>query len=208
MAVCIKCKSYCKEDHKYCKKCYENIKFVCSECKKQMFEEDNYFIIYSDFKNVNQKAFVICNECRKKILKIKLNINKNKTNKSKKNEDIRIKYVAKYRADDGHIVRSRGEIIIDNYLFKNNISHVYEKKVYNNEKPEEECTTDFYLPQYDTYIEFWGIENNENYNTIKLYKENIYKKNNYKIINVYSENLDSGLDDYLTKELLKIKKSI
>lgn len=188
------------------KKCHENIKFVCSECKKNMFEKDNYYIIYSNFNNVNQKEFVICNECRKNYLKIKLN-SKTKIKQKNLNEDIRNKYEAKYRTDDGHIVRSRGEIIIDNYLFKNYISHVYEKKVFNKETPEDECTTDFYLPQYDTYIEFWGMENNENYNSIKLFKEKIYKFNNYKIINVYPENLDNGLDDYLTKELLKIKKS-
>lgn len=42
--------------------------------------------------------------------------------------DYRKKYLPEFRADDGHYVRSQGEMIIDNWLYNNNYLHEYEKK--------------------------------------------------------------------------------
>ncbi|HHX80371.1 MAG TPA: hypothetical protein GX692_04855 [Acholeplasmataceae bacterium] len=99
-------------------------------------------------------------------------------------------------------------MIVDNYFFTNNISHIYEKKVFNKNNPEENCTCDFYIPKYNAYIEIWGYEDDPKYEEQKIFKEKIYQSNNIKIINIYPKNIDSGIDDFLIKELLKYESLI
>lgn len=54
-----------------------------------------------------------------------------KEEKSKKNADspigFRDKFEAKHRAADGHYVRSRAEMLIDNWLYMSEIVHAYEQ---------------------------------------------------------------------------------
>jgi len=66
-------------------------------------------------------------------------------------EDFRLRYPAKFRTEDGHYVRSKSELIIDNWLHGHRIPHEYEKQI-----PNEFMTCDFHLPDHDIYIEFWG----------------------------------------------------
>ncbi|MFC4022319.1 glycerol kinase [Oceanobacillus longus] len=54
----------------------------------------------------------------------------------------REKFVAKHRSADGHYVRSRAEMLIDNWLYMSEIAHAYERKL----PIEEDVYTDFYLP--------------------------------------------------------------
>ena len=65
--------------------------------------------------------------------------------------------VQEYLANDGHRVRSQGELIIDNMLFASEIPHVYEKRVQVN---GQFLRCDFYLPPSGTrrevYVEYWG----------------------------------------------------
>jgi hypothetical protein len=62
------------------------------------------------------------------------------------------------RTDDGHWVRSRGEAMIDSWLYNHDILHAYEKRI-----PfiEEKIFADFYIPNGDFYIEYWGMNSNE-----------------------------------------------
>ena len=57
-------------------------------------------------------------------------------------QDFREKFPAKYRATDGHLVRSRAEMIIDNWLYMSGIVHAVERKL----PIEEDVYCDFYLP--------------------------------------------------------------
>jgi hypothetical protein len=43
--------------------------------------------------------------------------------------EFREKFVAKHRAADGHYVRSRAEMLIDNWLYMSEIVHAYERKL-------------------------------------------------------------------------------
>ena len=67
--------------------------------------------------------------------------------------NFREKFEAKHRTKDGHYVRSRAEMLIDNALYDYGLVHAYEKKL----SIEEEVYTDFYLPNGKVYIEFWGV---------------------------------------------------
>lgn len=89
-----------------------------------------------------------------------------------------------YICKDGHKVRSKSERIIDDYLFENKISHAYEKVLDVDGTEEHEIKPDFYLNDYDAYLEHWGYDEKENprYGKIKRYKLDIYEKMGLTII--------------------------
>ena len=110
----------------------------------------------------------------------------------------REKFEAKHRTADGHYVRSRAEMLIDNWLYMSEIVHAYERKL----PVEEDLYCDFYLPVGKVYIEYWGMENDERYKERKKVKLDIYNKYGFKLIEL--EDLDiQNLDDILPKKLLK-----
>jgi len=76
-----------------------------------------------------------------------------------------------YRTKDGHWVRSRAEVIIDNMLYDYGLVHAYERKV----PIEEELYSDFYLPDGKIYLEYWGMEDDPKYMERKNAKLAIYK---------------------------------
>lgn len=115
-----------------------------------------------------------------------------------KQESIREKYEANHRTKDGHYVRSRAEVIIDDTLYDYGLVHAYEKKV----PIEEELYTDFYLPNGKVYIEFWGMEKDPKYLERKKVKKELYDKYELKLIELSDEDI-LNLDDHLPKKLLK-----
>lgn len=64
----------------------------------------------------------------------------------------------------GEIVKSYGELEIANFLFSNNIQYEYEKEYkYDTINDDyQQYYPDFYLPEYDIYIEYFGIDENNN----------------------------------------------
>ncbi len=61
---------------------------------------------------------------------------------------------------DGDFVRSKAEREIDNFLFSNRIWHIYEK-TYHAPNSEIPYKADFYLPDYNLYIEYFGMKTPE-----------------------------------------------
>ncbi|MBQ3639960.1 MAG: hypothetical protein II955_05520, partial [Clostridia bacterium] len=97
-------------------------------------------------------------------------------------------YTGKYTTDDGHVVKSQPEREIDNYLFKNKISHKYEKEVPYGPEKEQVITPDFYLEDKKIYIEYWGYgPENKKYRNIKKFKLPIYREKGLTVICVYQE---------------------
>ena len=69
--------------------------------------------------------------------------------------NFRTKFEATFRTEDGHMVRSKAEQIIDNWLYHKGIVHAYERRV----PIEEEVYCDFFIPLgQKVWIEFWGLE--------------------------------------------------
>ena len=93
------------------------------------------------------------------------------------------------KCKDGHIVRSKSEMAIDNYLYDHNIKHAYEKPYPISAKKEEDLHPDFYLPEYDLYIEHWGYANKANYKEEKDYKTRIYNRNKTTVIGTTEEDM-------------------
>ena len=88
-----------------------------------------------------------------------------------------------YKCDDGRKVRSKSEKIISDFLFKYGIRTVYEKAVYYYPNESETITLhpDFYLPDYDFYIEHNGVDT-KSYKANKKKTEEMYKSLGYKVI--------------------------
>ena len=120
-------------------------------------------------------------------------------------EDYRKKYEAKFRCQDGHYVRSQGEMHIDNWLYMNGIAHAYERKL----PVEEDLISDFYIQKdgIRVFIEYWGMESNERYAERKRIKKEIYKKYDFNLIELNPDDI-KNLDDIMPRKLLDNKISI
>ena len=105
--------------------------------------------------------------------------------------------------EDGHYVRSLAEMTIDNWLYKHGFIHSYEKKCFFQNTESITVICDFYIPDFNVYIEYWGKYDKE-YIARKKAKQKIYNENNIKLINVDFENM-KNLNDYLKKSLNKYK---
>jgi hypothetical protein len=108
--------------------------------------------------------------------------------------------IRNFKCIDGHIVKSKGELIIDNYLYLNGIQHIYEKKV---RIKGHKIKTDWYLPQYNTFIEYWGYYGNE-YMKRKKEKLKLYHQTRLKLISIENEmfqNIYYHLNKFLKKKI-------
>ena len=110
------------------------------------------------------------------------------------------------KAKDGRFVRSLSEKVILDYFFDNYIRVVYEKSIpYTNEKGEEkELHPDFYLKDYDLYIEFNGLTN-KTYLKMKNYVSKIYQEKGLKVEILESSDIDD-IERTMEKLLTKYQK--
>jgi len=113
-------------------------------------------------------------------------------------KEFRDKFKANYRSTDGHMVRSKAEMLIDNWLYMAEIVHAYERKL----PIEEDVYSDFYIPSGKVYIEYWGLEEDPKYKQRKEKKINLYKKYGFNLIELRDHEVQN-LDDHLPKMLLK-----
>lgn len=103
------------------------------------------------------------------------------------------------KTKQGDIVKSIGEKTIANYLFNNNIKYIYEKPItvnkFENNTRKIIMYCDFYLLQYKTYIEYWGLVNVNDtklqlkYRNKMIWKQQQYYQQNLKLINIYPTDL-------------------
>ncbi|MCD4705262.1 hypothetical protein K8R66_04270, partial [bacterium] len=114
----------------------------------------------------------------------------------KKLQNIDFNVKKSYKCKDTHMVRSSGEVRIDDWLSENKIKHTCEEKL----PISELLYCDWYLPEYDVYIEFWGSVHKKDNRAHRRHKEKIYKNNGLKLINIEDEDL-INLNDRLNHEL-------
>lgn len=120
------------------------------------------------------------------------------SNQEKLQPSFREKFEATHRATDGHMVRSKAEMLIDNWLYMFRVVHAYERRL----PVEEELYCDFYIPEGNVYIEYWGMESNPKYQARKQVKLEIYKKYGFNLIELSDDHV-RNLDDHLPRLLLK-----
>ena len=144
---------------------------------------------YNDFTEQKENKCLLCDNdsgkylfCKKcysqyhgKTLLLKITCDQNQ-----KLELLNESYEGVYTCKDGHIVKSKSEREIDNYLFEHKIAHAYEKALIIN---GETFKPDFYLKDMDIYIEHWGYNSdNEEYTRRKEYKLPKYKEKGITLI--------------------------
>ncbi|MFX0011607.1 MAG: hypothetical protein ACFE9R_14940, partial [Candidatus Hermodarchaeota archaeon] len=91
-----------------------------------------------------------------------------------------------FRSIDGHKVRSKGELIIDNFLYLSGLKHDYEKKLTTNFGI---IVPDWYLPSLDIYIEYWGFSG-ERYERRKKEKLDFYERAKLIVISIDNSMFD------------------
>lgn len=109
----------------------------------------------------------------------------------------------------GEKVKSRSEKRIADYLFHNNIIYEYEKPALTGGWifKHKIGNPDFYLTEYDVYIEYWGLVNAHNrrvkaeYTRIMKWKMAQYHKNKIKFISIYPDNM--GNFDWIFRAKLR-----
>lgn len=118
-------------------------------------------------------------------------------------------------------VKSYGEMDIANFLTENNVEYIYEHPYKIDTRTHEygQYYPDFYLPQYDIYIEYFGINRNhqvpdyfhgngektasESYNEQIEWKRQLHQQNNTTLIECYAyEKFEGILLDNLKQQLL------
>ncbi len=85
---------------------------------------------------------------------------------------------------DGHKVRSSYEAQIDNFLSSNGIAHKTNERIRKNQK----YLYDFYIPEVDLYIEYWGLIRYKKYAQKEKKKKSLYRKHNLQLISIYPGN--------------------
>jgi hypothetical protein len=101
------------------------------------------------------------------------------------------------KSPDGHVVRSNAELIIDLWLNYHSIKHEYEPRI--NTSKKNYIVADFYLPEYDCYLEYWGLDGDTDYEKRKEIKIKAYKDLNLRLVSIYQEDLKNL--DALLKEI-------
>lgn len=133
----------------------------------------------------------LCYECwlknKKKTAKKSSNYKSSEIETEETN--FRSKFPATFRTEDGHLVRSKAEQIIDNWLYHKGIAHAYERRV----PIEEEVYCDFFIPiGRKVWIEYWGLEERDYLKRKELKKKfyQMHKKNLIELTDRDIENLD------------------
>jgi predicted nuclease of restriction endonuclease-like RecB superfamily len=93
----------------------------------------------------------------------------------------------KFTCADNHVVRSKGEMIIDNWLTEQGIQHEYEKKISVHGHP---IKYDWYLPKTNAYVEYWGFHG-KTYMARKKEKINLYQSDHLTLISIEDKDLEN-----------------
>lgn len=113
--------------------------------------------------------------------------------------------IAENRAIDGHLCLSAQEVSIDDYLFTHSILHAYNKPVKEIPETERAVVADWFIPigKKGVYIEYWGIDNKQEYEENKEEKQALYKKYNIPLIEINKNDIKDtqSLETFLYRQL-------
>jgi len=100
-------------------------------------------------------------------------------------------------ARDGTVVQSEGERRIADWLTAHGLAYRYDAKF--RIIAEFQIRPDFYLPELDVYIEYWGLDTPQ-YKMSMYKKQTLYQQEGKRLISVYPQDLP-GLDRLLAAKL-------
>ena len=157
----------------------QKLEKTCSKCGRKV-ESDEYAR--------SMKAFsrIYCDHCFDEVYIMR------------RNYDTKVDLKKTIKTNDGCLVQSDGERIIANFLHQNSIQYRYDERIRIIEGYA--IRPDFYLPEFDIYIEYWGMDTVD-YKIGMLIKKKLYQQQEKKLLSV------SFKDKHNLVELLKQKLS-
>ena len=100
-------------------------------------------------------------------------------------------------ARDGTVVQSKGERRIAEWLAAQGLAYRYDAKF--RIIGEFQIRPDFYLPELDVYIEYWGMDTPQ-YKMSMYKKQTLYQQEGKRLISIYPKDL-ATLDGLLVSKL-------
>ena len=123
----------------------------------------------------------------------------------RRNFDTKVELNKTIRTKDGTLVQSDGERKIGEWLSQNNMTYRYDERFRIIEGMA--IRPDFYLPEFDVYIEYWGMDTAD-YKIGMLKKQKLYQQEGKKLISLYpndkndlDQTLKPKLESYIKKRL-------
>ncbi|MCK5853477.1 HEAT repeat domain-containing protein [bacterium] len=146
-------------------------------------------IVNSDEYARSMKAFnrIYCDKCFDEVYL------------KRRNFDTNVELNKKIRTNDGNFVQSLGEQKIADWLTNHNILYRYDQRY--RIISDFAVRPDFYLPEFDIYIEYWGMDTPD-YKIGMLKKLKLYQQEGKKLLSLYPKdknNLDSIMKQKLSK---------
>ncbi len=134
----------------------------------------------------SQKAFQrpFCNYCFDEVFL------------ERRNFETKVELQKKIRAKDGTWVQSDGERLICEVLDSENIRYRYDERF--RILDGYAIRPDFYLPEFDVYIEYWGMDTAD-YKIGMLKKQQLYQQQGKRLISLYPKDKPRMKDALLEK---------
>lgn len=115
----------------------------------------------------------------------------------RRNFETRVELQKTVAACDGTLVQSAGERRLAEWLTGHNVRYRYDAKF--RIIGEFQIRPDFYLPEVDVYIEYWGLDTPQ-YKMSMLKKQILYQQEGKRLVSVYPADLPR-LDSHLRQKL-------
>jgi len=144
----------------------------------------------------------VCYDCYRRQMEDKLRQDNESLIESEKDSgiDVRKKWPLKIRTQSGTYVRSHAECRIADWLYNNSISFSYEQMVVSKHDRNKFLLSDFYIPQANLFLEYWGYKDRETYTKRRNEKKAIYDEKELKMEDLEDHHLEV-LDDCLRQIL-------
>jgi len=154
------------------------VKHRCKRCNAAVFPEE-----YARANEVFQRVF--CDRCFDEVFL------------ERRNFETQVEINKTIEARDGTLVQSEGERRVAEWLTEHGLSYRYDAKY--RVIGEFQIRPDFYLPEVDVYIEYWGLDTPQ-YKMSMYKKQTLYQQEGKRLVSVYPKDLPV-LDNLLTAKL-------
>ena len=154
------------------------VRHRCQRCNAAVSQEE-----YERSQRAFQRVF--CDRCFDEVFLVRRNF------------ETQVEINKTVEARDGTLVQSKGEQKIAEWLTVHGLTYRYDTKY--RIIGEFQIRPDFYLPEIDVYIEYWGLDTPQ-YKMSMYKKQTLYQQEGKRLISVYPKDL-SVLDRLLKSKL-------
>ena len=150
----------------------------CTRCRKSITREESQ-------RGIDRYGKPYCRHCLDERIHEDANFESN------------VEAAKRLRTVDEVAVQSRGEKLIGDWLAKNAIAYDYDERMIV--AGDTRIRPDFYLSEFDIYIEFWGMDTPEYVENMR-HKRILYQRECKRLISLYPKDLPH-LDEILRQKL-------